>query len=145
MRHFIHRLVAVLQIAGGFWGMVSLGGRVLEMPTPVGLLAMLLGTMAFAVALVAGVMLIAGQARAVHISMWVQLAQIPIVASPLFSYGWHVGAVAAFGLRLGGGWSFGYAVPSMAWQWALHGPDGVFLGINFIAIVAFLLLFLTRR
>jgi len=145
MRNFIHRLVAIVQIAGGFWGIASLGSRVLEMPTPLGLLAMLLGTLAFAVALVAGVMLIAGRARAVPISMWVQLAQIPIVASPVFSYGWHVGAVAAFGLRFGGGWSFGYAVPSIAWQWVLHGPNGVFLGINFIAIVAFFLLFLTRR
>ncbi|MCK9366482.1 MAG: hypothetical protein M0P72_04955 [Metallibacterium scheffleri] len=145
MSAMIHRLIGVLQIAGGFWGFFELAGRAFMVREPLWFALLLLGALMFLLVLVAGVWLISGDARGRAWSQWLQLAQVPILGSPWLSYGWHAGAVAALGFARGGHWSFGYRVPDIGWQLYLGGSAHWFVGLNFLGLILFLLLRLTRR
>ncbi|WP_297922970.1 hypothetical protein [Metallibacterium sp.] len=145
MSAMIHRLIGVLQIAGGFWGLFELTGRAFAVREPLWFALLLLGALMFLLILIAGVWLISGDARGSAWSQWLQLAQVPILGTPWLSYGWHVGAVAALGFARGGHWSFGCRVPDIGWQLYLGGSAHWFLGLNFLALILFLLLKLTRR
>ncbi|MDE1958948.1 MAG: hypothetical protein KGI40_07675 [Xanthomonadaceae bacterium] len=145
MKTLIARLVGMLEIAGGLFGLFIYGARAFQLRAPLPFALMLLGALAFALVLVAGVRLLEGDERGWRWSSWLQLAQIPILATPLVTYGWSVGATAGLVVRLGSGWSFGYRLPSAEWMLRLGEGRGWFLGVNFIAVIAFLLLRLARR
>ena len=145
MKILIARLIGILEIAGGLFGLFIYGARAFELRTPLPFALLLLGALAFAFALIAGVKLLEGDERGWRWSSWVQLAQIPILATPFVAYGWNVGVTSGLVMRLGGGWSFGYRLPSAEWLLRLGQGHGWFLGINFVAVIAFLLLRLARR
>ncbi len=145
MSSMIQRLIGIVQVAGGFWGLFELTGRALLVREPLWLALLLLGALLFLLTLLAGVWLIAGDARGRTWSQWLQLAQAPILGTPWLSYGWHAGAVAAFGIARHGHWSFGVRVPDIGWQLYFGAGAHWFFGINFLALVFFLLLKLGRR
>ncbi len=145
MKALIARLVGILEIAGGLFGLSIYGARAFELHAPLPFVLTLLGALAFALALIAGVKLLEGDERGWRWSSWLQLAQIPILATPFVTFGWNVGVSAGLVARLGGGWNFGYRLPSAEWMLSLGEGHGWFLGFNFIAVIAFLLLRLARR
>lgn len=145
MKTLIARLIGILEIAGGLFGLITYGARAFELRAPLPFALLLFGALAFAFALAAGVQLLEGDERGWRWSSWVQLAQIPILGTPIAGYGWNVGAIAELGARLGGGWRFGYQLPSVGWLLRVGDGHGWFLGINFVAVIAFLLLRLARR
>lgn len=145
MSSLIHRLIGVVQVAGGFWGLFELLGRAFAMREPLGFGLMLAGALLFALTLLAGVWLIMGDSRGSAWSQWLQLAQVPILATPVLTYGWHAGAVIALGFARGGHWSFGYHVPDTGWELYAGGNGHWFLGLDFLALIFFLLLRIARR
>ncbi len=145
MTQLLQRLIGIVQIAGGFWGVFELSARAFLYRQPLPFALMLLGALLFLLTLLAGVWLIAGDARGRAWSQWLQLAQVPILGTPWLAYGWHAGAVLALGFGQGGAWRFGWRVPDIGWQLRLLEGGHWFAGINFLALVCFLLLKLGRR
>ena len=137
------RIVAVLQIAGGFFAM-SGGLRALlaGQAGVVGLIGIALG----AFALVAGVLLMEGHAQGERLSRIVQGLQIPLLATPWFGYAWHVGAALPMHVRLAQPATVGidWSLPSHGLRLTASGPSTAVIGINVLALIAFLLL-LARR
>lgn len=137
------RVIGVLQVAGGFYGVFSVlravaGGHAS--------LVMLIGMALSAVALVAGVLLLEGQAQGARLSRIVQAAQIPVIATSWFSYDWHIGAALPLYLRLGQPLSSGvdWTLPSQGLRLAADGPGTAMLGVNALALVAWLVLWHRR-
>jgi hypothetical protein len=92
--------------------------------------------------LVAGVLLVEGHERGVRLSSWAQLLQLPLLATPVLSYGLHCGAylnLYASTARLDHPWLEG-GFGSQGFALALAGPAVTRLGINLLALVAWLLL-----
>ena len=145
MSVLIQRLIGIVQVAGGFWGLFELAGHAFTVREPLWSALWLLGALLFLLILIAGVWLLSGDARGSAWSQWLQLAQVPILGTPWLSYGWHAGAVAALGLGRGGHWSFGYRVPDIGWQLYFGGGMHWFVGIDILALIFFLLLKLSRR
>ncbi len=142
------RLVAILQIAGGFYGLVGGLNRLAGgMPGGAALLVLVLGVLLSTFALVAGVLLLEGGAHAERLSRIVQALQIPLIATPAFSYAWHVGATLPLHLRFGRQVTAGidWSAPSEGWRFAFDGGPTVVLGVNLLALVLWLVLRFARR
>ncbi|MFC4729721.1 hypothetical protein [Coralloluteibacterium thermophilus] len=144
----LFRIVAVLQIAGGFYGFATLLLRLLAGGHGgIGLLMLVIGLLMSVFALVAGVMLIEGAAMGVTLSRIVQGLQIPVIGTSWLSYAWHTGAAAPltviFGRRVTA--DIDWSVPSQAWRLATGGHSTTVLGINLLALACWLLLRFARR
>lgn len=98
--------------------------------------------MLFAFVLVAGVLLLEGSERGVRLSRWAQLLQLPLIASPVFSYALHSGAFINMFVtlqaspRLGLDWHVG----SQGFVLAIAGPAVSRIGINALALLSWLAL-----
>ncbi|WP_101927405.1 MULTISPECIES: hypothetical protein [Luteimonas] len=144
----LFRLVAILQIAGGFYGLASalvrLAGGV---PGGAALLMLVFGLLLSTFALIAGVLLLEGDALGERLSRIALALQIPLVASPWLSYAWHVGATVPLQFRFGRSVVVGvdWSVPSEAFRLALAGPSTVALGVNLLALALWLVLRFARR
>jgi len=130
----VFRMIAVLQIAGGFYGLlqtlpVLLAGRAS--------VVVVIGIVLFALALLAGVMLLEGHAA---------LLQIPLLASPVFSYGWHVGARLPATLRLSPSFALNldWALPTQGLRLDVGGTASIVIGVNLLALVLWWLLWRLR-
>jgi hypothetical protein len=142
MHRQLLRLVGVLEIAGGLFGLADQVARLFPWGGMADMLRALLGTAVFALMLLAGVLLLEHQAAGSRLSRWMQLAQLPVIATPMFSYALHAGAffdvVLVFhhpiGVNLDG--QLG------AWRWTLAaaGPHTVHLGVNAAALAGWLVL-----
>jgi len=139
----VFRIIAILQIAGGFYGLLQtlpalLAGRAS--------MVVVIGIVLFALALVAGVMLLEGHAAGVRLSRLVQLLQIPLLASPVFSYGWHVGARLPATLRLSPSFALNldWAVPTQGLRLEVGGTASIIIGVNLLALVLWWLLWRLR-
>ncbi|AGG87493.1 hypothetical protein [Rhodanobacter denitrificans] len=141
MRTILFRLIGVLEIAGGFYGVATMLHRLLPFGAHDSLLA-LLGLALYGFVLAAGIQLVAGSEHGVRMSRWAQLLQLPLIALPVFSYGLHCGAfVNVFATlqaapRLGLDWHFG----SQGFVLAVAGPSVSRLGINLLALLSWLVL-----
>lgn len=141
MRNILFRLIGVLEIAGGFYGVAAMLHRLLPFGAHDSLLA-LIGLALYGFVLVAGVQLMTGSEHGVRMSGWAQLLQLPLVAFPVFSYALHCGAfVNVFATlqaapRLGIDWRFG----SQGFVLAVAGPAVSRLGINLLALLSWLAL-----
>lgn len=141
MRTVLFRLIGVLEIAGGFYGVAAMLRRLLPFGAHDSLVA-LLGLALYGFVLAAGIQLVAGSEHGVRLSRWVQLLQLPLIATPLFSYGLHCGAfVNVFATlqaapRLGLDWHFG----TQGFVLAAAGPAVSRLGINLLALLSWLVL-----
>ena len=141
MRNLLFRLIGVLEIAGGFYGVATMLRRLLPFGAHDSLVA-LLGLALYGFVLAAGIQLVAGSEHGVRMSRWAQLLQLPLIALPILSYGLHCGAfVNVFATlqaapRLGLDWHFG----TQGFVLAVAGPSVSRLGINLLALLSWLVL-----
>ncbi|WP_114239666.1 hypothetical protein [Dyella sp. C9] len=141
MRNFLFRLIGILEVAGGFMGMVNMLRRLLPFGTHDSLVAVI-GLVLYTFILVAGVLLLEGSERGVSLSGWAQLLQLPLIATPILSYALYTGgfvnvyATLHLPVRLGLDWHFG----SEGFLLAVAGPGVARLGINLLALLSWLAL-----
>jgi xanthine/uracil/vitamin C permease (AzgA family) len=141
VRNFLFRLIGILEVAGGFFGMVNMLRRLIPFGTHDSIVAVI-GLLLYAFVLIAGVLLLEGSERGVALSGWAQLMQLPLIATPIFSYALHCGAyVNVFATlqmapRLALDWHFG----SEGFLLAVAGPGVSRLGINLLALLSWLAL-----
>lgn len=142
MRTILFRLIGILEVAGGFYGVAVMLRRLLPFGGAHTSLVAVIGLVIFAFVLLAGVELLAGSERGVRMSRWAQLLQLPLIALPVFSWGLHSGAfINVFATlqatpRLALDWSFG----SQGFMLAAAGPAVSRLGINLLALLSWLVL-----
>lgn len=141
MRTLLFRLIGILEIAGGLYGAVKMLNRLLPLGSHDSVLA-LIGLAVFTFVLVAGVLLVEGSEQGVRLSRWAQLLQLPLIATPVFSYALHSGAfINVFATlqaapRLGIDWHVG----SQGFVLAVAGPSVSRIGINLLALLSWLVL-----
>jgi hypothetical protein len=141
VRNILFRLIGILEIAGGFYGVAAMLHRLLPFGAHDSLVA-LIGLVLYGFVLVAGVQLMTGSEHGVRMSGWAQLLQLPLIAFPVFSYALHCGAfVNVFATlqaapRLSIDWHFG----SQGFVLAVAGPAVSRLGINLLALLSWLAL-----
>jgi hypothetical protein len=142
MRIILFRLIGILEIAGGLYGVAAALHRLLPFGSAHESVIALISLALYGFVLAAGVQLLDGSDRGVHMSSWAQLLQLPLIALPIFSYALHCGAfVNVFATlqaapRLGIDWHFG----SQGFVLALAGPGVSRLGINLLALLSWLVL-----
>lgn len=141
MRNFLFRLIGILEVAGGFFGMVNMLRRLLPFGSHDSIVAVI-GLFFYVFVLMAGVMLLENSERGVTFSGWAQLMQLPLIATPILSYGFHCGAFVNvyaslhLPVQLGLDWHVG----SEGFLLAVAGPGVARLGINLLALLSWLAL-----
>ena len=141
MRSFLFRLIGILEIAGGLYGAAGALRHVLAMGSTADTLHALIALLVFGFVLAAGVLLVEGSERGVAFSRIAQLLQLPLIATPVFSYGLHAGAylnlyTTAHLARPWLDWSFG----TQGFVLAIAGPSVARLGVNLLALLSWLIL-----
>jgi hypothetical protein len=142
MRTILFRLIGILEVAGGLYGVAAMLRRLLPLGSTHDSVIALIGLALFGFVLAAGVQLIDGSDRGIRMSLWAQLLQVPLIATPVFSYALHSGAfVDVFATlhntpRLGIDWRLG----SQGFVLAVAGPVVSRLGINLLALLSWLAL-----
>lgn len=141
MRQILFRLIGILEVAGGFYGMAKVLPRLLEFgplrTAAFGLIELAL----YVFVLVAGVLLIENSERGVRLSSIAQLLQLPLIATPVFSYALYCGAFINLSATLHIPthpelyWRFG---EGLTLQFA--GPGVSHLGVNLLALLSWLIL-----
>ena len=142
MRQFLFRLIGILEVAGGFYGLARVLPRLLEIgplrTAAIGLIELAL----YVFVLVAGVLLIENSERGVRFSSIAQLLQLPLIATPVFSYALHCGgfvnlyATLHIPTHADIGWHFG----SEGFILQFAGPAMSHLGVNLLALLSWLIL-----
>jgi hypothetical protein len=142
VRTFLFRLIGILEIAGGLYGAVAMIKRLLPFGATLDSVLALIGLAVFGFVLVAGVLLLEGSEQGVRLSRWAQLLQLPLIATPVFSYALHSGAFAHLFATV-------QASPRLRFHWdagtehfalALAGPAVSRLGVNLLALGSWLVL-----
>ena len=142
MRSFLFRLIGILEIAGGFLGVVASVRRLLPLGSTYESLMALIALALFGFILVAGVLLMEGSERSVAFSRVAQLLQLPLLATPVLSYALHAGAfINVFATlqaapRLGIDWHLG----THGFVLAVAGPAVSRIGLNLLALLSWLVL-----
>jgi len=142
MRTILFRLIGIFEVAGGLYGVAAMLRRLLPLGSTHDSVVALIGLALFGFVLAAGVQLIDGSERGIRMSLWAQLLQIPLLATPVFSYALYSGAfVNVFATlqstpHLGVDWRLG----SQGFVLALAGPSVSRLGINLLALLSWLVL-----
>ena len=142
MRTTLFRLIGVLEVAGGLYGVAFMLHRLLPLGSTHDSAIALIGLALFGFTLAAGVQLIDGSERGIRMSLWAQLLQVPLIASPVFSYALHSGAFVNVFVTLhntprpGIDWNLG----SQGFVLAMAGPSVSRLGINLLALLSWLAL-----
>lgn len=142
------RLVAILQIAGGFFGLAHALTRLASGSVGGGaMFALVLALLLSTFAMIAGVLLLEGDALGERLSRIALALQIPVLATPWLSYSWHLGATVPLQFRFGRSIvvDLDWSVPSEAFRLALGGPSSAVLGVNLLALVLWLVLRFARR
>ena len=142
MRSFLFRLIGILEVAGGFLGVVAMIRRLLPLGSTYETLMAVIGLALFGFILIAGVLLLEGSERGVSLSRVAQLLQLPLIATPVLSYALHAGgfvnvfAVIHDGMRLG----LDYHIGSHGFVLAAAGPGVSRIGLNLLALLSWLVL-----
>jgi hypothetical protein len=142
VRNFLFRLIGILEVAGGFMGMVATLRRLLPFGSTHDSIVAVLALVLYSFILVAGVLLLEGSERGVSLSGWAQLLQLPLIATPILSYALYSGgfvnvyATVHLPVQLGLDWHFG----SEGFLLAVAGPGTSRLGINLLALLSWLAL-----
>lgn len=142
MTLFLFRLIGLIQIAGGFFGLSSMTYRLLAGGGGMHALVDVLGAVLYAFILVAGVLLVANDGRGQGLSMWAQGLQVPLLSLPLIHYELHAGAFFYLIVHLAQGAHIGidYHVGTYGWGAWLGGGGSSRIGINLLAAVSWLIL-----
>jgi len=137
------RIVAILQIAGGFYGLFQLLPALLSGRVS---LILMIGIILSGLALIAGVLLMEHHASGTRLSRVVQFLQIPLLTLPGFSYSWHVGAALPLTARLSPSFALDldWRLPSQALQVAVGQNSSLVIGVNLLALVSWLVLWSRR-
>ncbi|MEO6799989.1 MAG: hypothetical protein ABI178_08630 [Rhodanobacter sp.] len=142
MRLTLFRLIGVLEVAGGLYGVAAMLRRLLPLGSTHDSVIALIGLALFGFVLAAGVQLIDGSESGIRMSTWAQLLQIPLIATPVFSYALHSGAFVDVLVTL-------HSTPHLGIDWklgtqgfalAVAGPSVSRLGINLLALLSWLAL-----
>ncbi len=142
MRNLLFRLIGMLEVAGGFYGAVAALRRLPPSGSTHATMLALIDLAVFAFVLTAGVLLLGNDARGVAFSRWAQLSQVPLIATPVFSYAFSSGAfvnvVSTLHLppHLALDWHFG----TQGFALATSGPGTSHIGINGLALLSWLAL-----
>ena len=141
MRTILFRLIGILEIAGGLYGVGAMLRHLLPLGSTHDSVIALIGLALFGFVLAAGVQLVDGSERGVRMSSWAQLLQIPLLATPIFSYALHCGAYlniysTVHLVRPWLDWNFG----TQGYSLALAGPAVSRFGINLLALLSWLAL-----
>jgi hypothetical protein len=142
MRSILLRIIGVFEIAGGLFGLVACFHRLLPLGGTFDAIVALIGVVLSAFVLVAGVLLVEGDGRGVSLSIWAQLLQVPLIATPVFSYALTSGAFANIYMtvqhapRLG----FDWHIATHGWLLAFAGPAVSRIGVNLLAVVSWIVL-----
>lgn len=141
MRTFLFRLIGILEIAGGLYGLAQALRRLLPLGGNLDSLHALLALLLYGFVLVAGVLLLENSERGVTLSRVAQLLQLPLIATPVFSYALHCGGYVNIYTTLHLArpwidWSFG----TQGLVLAVAGPATTRLGINLLALLSWLIL-----
>ena len=142
VRTVLFRLIGILEVAGGLYGFATMLRRLLPPGSLHNALPALIALAAYAFVMVAGVLLLEGSERGIRLSSWAQLLQLPLIATPIFSYAMHCGAYvdvfATLHLPVHPGitWRLG----SEGFGLALAGPATSRLGLNLLALLSWLAL-----
>lgn len=141
MRSLLFRLIGILEIAGGLYGAAGALRRLLVMGSAYGMLHALLALTAFGFVLVAGMLLVEGSDRGVALSRVAQLMQLPLLATPVFSYALHAGAYLNLHttFHLARPW-LDASVGTQGFVLAIAGPSVSRIGVNLLALVSWLVL-----
>jgi len=139
----LFRIVATLQIAGGFYGLFQL------LPTLLigrASLITVTGIILSTLALIAGVLLMENRTSGERLSRLVQFLQIPLLVLPGFSYSWHVGAALPVTARLSPSFAvdINWWLPSQALRLAVGHNSSLVIGINLLALILWLVLWSRR-
>jgi len=132
----------MLEVAGGFYGVVAMLRRLLPLGSTHDSVVAVIGLLLFGLVLVAGVRLLEGSEGGVRLSRWAQLLQLPLIATPVFSYALHSGAfINLFATvqaapRLGIDWDAG----RQGFGLAMAGPSVSRIGVNLLALGSWLVL-----
>ncbi|MBB6188258.1 hypothetical protein [Rhodanobacter sp. MP7CTX1] len=142
MRITLFRLIGILEIAGGLYGVAAMLRRLLPLGSTHESVITLIGLALFGFVLAAGVQLIDGSERGVWMSSWAQLLQLPLIATPIFSYALHCGAfINVFAtVHLPSQLALDYHFGSQGFVLAVAGPSVSRLGINLLALLSWLVL-----
>jgi hypothetical protein len=142
MRLVLFRLIGILEIAGGFYGVVAALRRLLPLGSTHESIFALIDLAVFAFVLVAGVLLLDNSERGITLSRLAQLLQIPLIATSVFSYALSSGAFANVYSTL-------HMPPHLVLDWrfategfvlATSGPGAPRVGINLLALLSWLAL-----
>lgn len=142
MRSFLFRLIGILEIAGGFLGVVASVRRLLPLGSTYESLMAVIALALFGFILLAGVLLLEGSERGVSLSRVAQLLQLPLLATPVLSYALHacgfvnVFAIVHGGVRLG----LDYRLGTHGFVLAVAGPAVWHIGLNLLALLSWLVL-----
>ncbi|WP_233839946.1 hypothetical protein [Dyella sp. 2HG41-7] len=142
MRQILFRLIGILEVAGGCYGMLSVLPRLIAFgplhTAVIGLIEFAL----YAFVLVAGVLLLENSERGIRFSSIAQLLQLPVIALPIFSYGFHCGAFVNVFILLHSPLhpELAYHFGSQGLALAFGGPSASRLGINLLALLSWLVL-----
>lgn len=140
MRQILFRLIGILEVAGGFYGMMIVLPRLLAFgplrTAAIGLIEFAL----YAFVLIAGVLLLENSERGIRFSSIAQLLQLPLLATPIFSYALHCGGFinlfTTLHLHPELTWHFG----SQGFKLAFGGPAAAYFGVNLLALLSWLIL-----
>ena len=141
MRSLLFRLIGILEIAGGLYGAGGALHRLLLMGSAYSALHALLALAVFGFVLVAGVLLVEGSERGVAFSRVAQLLQLPLIATPIFSYALHTGAYLHLytTVQLARPW-LDWSFATQGFTLVVAGPSVSRLGVNLLALVSWLAL-----
>lgn len=142
MRSILLRVIGIFEIAGGLYGVAQMLHRLLPLGSTNETILALIGLFLYGFILFAGVLLLEGGDRGVTFSSWAQILQIPLVATPIFSYALHatafinVYATVQSSPHLSIDWHFG----SQGFVLAVAGPAVSRIGLNLLALLSWLAL-----
>jgi len=141
VRNILFRLIGILEVAGGCYGMILMLYRLLPFRASDSVLA-LIGLALYAFVLVAGVLLLENDERGVRWSGWAQLLQLPLIATPVFTYALYSGGyVNVFAtLHLPPHLELASHFASQGFMLRVGGPAAPHLGINLLALLSWLAL-----
>jgi len=142
MRTVLFRLIGIFEVAGGLYGFAATLYRLLPLGAARDTVPALLALAAYAFVLVAGVLLLEGSERGIRLSRWAQLLQLPLIATPIFSYALHCGAYVDLFATLH--WPphllFEQHFGSEGFRLARAGPAVSHVGITLLALLSWLAL-----
>jgi hypothetical protein len=140
MRQILFRLIGILEVAGGFYGMaIELPHLLASGPLHTAVIQLIAFAL-YAFVLVAGVLLLENSERGIRLSSIAQLLQLPLIGTPIFSYGLFCGAFINVFTTI-------HLHPEVTWRFASQGfnlgfggPSVSYLGINLLALLSWLVL-----